>query len=266
MSYKTDFHIHSYFSDGTMKPTDLVRMYQEDEYDMISITDHDNIDGVNEAMIAGEAIRIKVVPGIEFSTVDENNTEIHLLGYYFDIEDENLLGKIELLRKVRNKRNEELLKVLNDMGYELTLDDLKLRPKQKYIGKPNFALALAKKGYIKEPKDAFVEGKFLESPEIKAIKREKISIYEAIDLLKAAGGMAVVAHPMKINNLGEKGSDEFFNNLDILIKKLKVAGLKGLECYHPSATSEDSLKLVEIAEKYHLHITEGSDFHGHEFE
>ncbi len=266
MSYITDFHIHSYFSDGTMKPTDIVRMYKDKEFDMISITDHDNIDGVNEAVIAGEALKIKVVPGIEFSTVDQKGHELHLLGYYFDIENEKLLEKLKELKETRKDRNVRLLEALNQMGYELKEEDLIQRPKQKYIGKPNFAMALLKKGYINSLKEAFAEGEFLESDKARSIKREKMSIYEAIELLKGAGGMAVVAHPMKIKGLGEKGSDQFFENLDSLIRELKKAGLKGLECYHPSASDEESIRLVDIAGKYHLHITEGSDFHGPEFE
>lgn len=266
MSYKVDFHVHSYYSDGTMKPTDLVREYKDREYDMISLTDHDGIDGVNEGIIAGDALKIKVVPGIELSTIYHNEISIHMLGYYFDIDNEKLNMKLKEIREERKTRNEKLLQVLNQMGYEINYDDLILRPKQTYIGKPNFALALAKKGYITNPKEAFVEGTFLESKEVKKIKKKKIDTVEAIELIKDAGGICVMAHPMKIEGLGDKGSDEFFMNLDQLVRNLKKAGLKGLECYHPSADEGNSLKLVALAEKYHLHITEGSDYHGPEFE
>lgn len=266
MSYKVDFHIHSYFSDGTMKPTDIVRFYHENEYDMISITDHDGIDGLNEAIIAGEALKISVIPGIEFSVSEKDEIELHLLGYYFDVYNQNLNEKLKDINENRNDRNVRLLKVLHDMGYELTLEDLMQRPNQKYIGKPNFAMALKKRGYINNLNEAFMPGKFLESPEVKAVKKDKISVYEAIKLIKDAGGISVLAHPMKIHGIGKPKCNEYFENLDVLIKRLKLGGLKGIECFHPSATEEDSLKLVCLAEKYHLHITEGSDFHGTEFE
>ena len=89
MGYKVDYHIHTYYSDGTMKPTDVVRRYSDMEYDMIAITDHDGVDGVREASIAGEALRIQVIPGIEFGTdcsFEEKKLELHILGYHIDVE------------------------------------------------------------------------------------------------------------------------------------------------------------------------------------
>lgn len=127
MSYKVDYHMHSYYSDGTMKPTDLVRMYKEKDYDMISLTDHDGVDGIAEAMIAGEALQIKVIPGIEFSTgydFDGRELELHMLGYYIDIENEALKARLTEIRKDREVRNEKLLAHLNNLGYELTYEDL----------------------------------------------------------------------------------------------------------------------------------------------
>ena len=144
--------------------------------------------------------------------------------------------------------------MINERGYELSYDDLITRPNQNYVGKPNFARALKAKGYeIPDMWELF-----------DSVEKEKIDTLEAIELIKKAGGIAVLAHPMQIKNLGDKSSDEFWNKLDELIRMLKKEGLKGIECYHPSADEEDSLKLVTIAGKYHLHITEGSDFHSEE--
>lgn len=260
-SYKVDYHIHSWYSDGTMKPTALVRQYYEEGYDIISITDHDGIGGVQEAMIAGEALKIKVISGVELAA-EHHGIEIHLLGYQFDPEDPALLLKLEELRRYRDDRNKRLLSKLQEQGYDLTEEDLKQRPGQTYIGKPNFARALVAKGYISSPAEAFEPGKLLESPELKAIEREKISAAEAIDLLKRAGGMAVLAHPVKIRGLGQRGSEEFWKGLDKLLRELKKEGMAGLECFYPAHSEEEKLRLVDFAQKYHLHITEGSDFHG----
>lgn len=257
MSYKVDFHMHSYYSDGTMKPTELVRKYKDEEYDVIALTDHDGVDGIKEATIAGEALRIQVVPGIEFATgydFNGQNLELHLLGYYIDIENQRLNEKLVEIRKDRQERNQKLLKHLNKLGYKLTEEDILDRPGQTYVGKPNFARALAKKGYEIENPWALMDG----------VERKKISIKEAIDLIKGAGGISVLAHPMKIKGIGEPGSENSFNNLEEIICQLKIDGLKGLECYHPSADANQSFKLVTIAGKLHLHITEGSDFHGDE--
>lgn len=266
MSYKTDMHIHSYYSDGTMKPTELVRQYQENEYDVIAITDHDGIDGVKEAKIAGEAVRIMVMTGIEFSTVMPSGIELHMLGYKFDEDNPALNAKLKEIRERRSERNEKMLKAFQEMGYDITKEDLKQRPGQTYIGKPNFARAFVKKGYAATPREAFNSDKLLGAPEIRAIKKIKIDTFEAMSLITNAGGMPVLAHPMEIEKLGEAASEEFFQNMDKLVGELKSGGLKGIECYHPSATEADSLKLVLLAQKYHLHITEGSDYHGPDLE
>ncbi len=255
MSYKVDYHMHSYYSDGTMKPTDLVRMYKEKEYDIIALTDHDGVDGINEAVIAGEALKIKVIPGIEFSTgydFDGRELELHLLGYHIDIENQPLQERLKEIRKDRDVRNEKLLAYLNGLGYELTREDLLQRPGQTYVGKPNFARAIARKGYEIENLWEVLD----------TVKKDKISIFKAMELIKGAGGMSVLAHPMKTKNLAELRSDAFWDALERILRDLKKHGLKGLECFHPSATEEDSLRLVNLAGKYHLHITEGSDFHG----
>ena len=247
--------MHSYYSDGTMKPTDLVRMYKEKEYDIIALTDHDGVDGISEAVIAGEALKIKVIPGIEFSTgydFDERELELHLLGYHIDIENQPLRERLKEIRKDRDVRNEKLLAYLNGLGYELTREDLLQRPGQTYVGKPNFARAIARKGYEIENLWEVLD----------TVKKDKISIFKAMELIKGAGGMSVLAHPMKTKNLAELRSDAFWDALERILRDLKKHGLKGLECFHPSATEEDSLRLVNLAGKYHLHITEGSDFHG----
>lgn len=254
MSYKSDYHVHTWYSDGTKKPTEVVRMFHEKEYDMIAITDHDGTDGINEALIAGEALKIKVIPGIEFSTQysdDEFDCELHVLGYYIDIDNKKLQDRLQQIREERRIRNERLLDYLKETGYEIEYDDLIQRPGQTYIGKPNFERALRKKDYNTEG----IYEVFHKIPKV------KISTPESVELIKDAGGISVLAHPMQIRNIGEPKSEQFWNNLDRIVKSLKKNGLKGIECYHPSADEEDSLKLVTLAGKYHLHITEGSDYH-----
>ena len=263
MGYKVDYHVHSWCSDGTMKPTELVRKYHEEGYDIISITDHDGIDGIAEALIAGEALKIQVITGVELS-VDFEGVNLHMLGYKFDHENEELQEKMRELRVYRNERNEKILKALQDMGYDITMDDVKQRKGQKYVGKPNFARALAAKGYVGSVKEAFAEDAFLNAPEIRAIEKKKMSAQEAIDLINQAGGMAVLAHPAKIKKIGERGSQEYWDNLDGIVRSLKKMGMKGMECFYPEHTEEEQLKFAVLAGKYHLHMTEGSDYHGDE--
>lgn len=257
MNYKVDYHMHSYFSDGTMKPTDLVKMYKGRDYDVIALTDHDGVDGVYEAVIAGEALEMKVIAGIEIGCSYDfagQEIELHILGYHIDTENAALKACIEKLRSSRRARNEKLLAHLQGLGYDLQQEDLIERPGQDYIGKPNFARALKRKGCAPENMwELFDE-----------VARERISAYEAISVIQEAGGMAVLAHPLKTKKIGAPDSEELWKNLDTIVADLKKHGLKGMECYHPSADHDQALKLVVMAGKYHLHITEGSDFHGDE--
>lgn len=257
MDYKVDFHTHSYYSDGLLKPTELVKLYKEKGYDLLALTDHDGVCGVSEAMIAGEALEMQIVPGIELSCgydFGEEKIELHILGYHIDIENEKLLACIEEARAAREVRNEKLLLHLDNLGFDLSREDLITRPKQDYIGKPDFARALRRKGTAPDNMwDIFDQ-----------VEKEMISVYEAIEVIREAGGTAVLAHPMKTKKIGAADSPEFWENMDKMIKDLKKHGLKGMECYHPSADHEQALKLVIMAGKYHLHITEGSDFHGDE--
>jgi len=261
-----DFHVHTSYSDGRAKPMAILKKAKELEYDMIAITDHDGIDGIKEALIAAEALEIKVIPGIELATETEEGIGLHILGYYFDPEHPRLNEVLEDLKCKRNDRNEKLVAVLNEMGYKLSMEDLRKQQPNNYIGKPVIARALVEKGYISHPKEAFEDGKFLESPQAKAVKKVKMQAADAIALIKEAGGIAVLAHPIQIKGIGEKGSEEFYDNLDKILRPLKKKGLGGIECYHPDQNDEQSMRFIGFAEKYHLHITRGSDFHGEEFE
>lgn len=268
-----DYHLHTYYSDGTMSPTDIVKRAKEMELVEIAITDHDGIDGVREAQIAGKALDVSVISGIELDTSFsfENNEvskelTLHILGYRIDIKNKALNEELEEMKKARADRNERLLKVLEEMGYPVDVKDMIVNEEQEYIGKPSIARAMVKKGYISNPREAFEEGKFLESEKAKEVEKKKISSQHGIELIKQAGGTAVLAHPMKIKKIGERGSQEFYINLDKIIRTLKIAGLGGMECFHSSHSKEEALKLVDFAEKYHLHVTTGSDYHGPDFE
>lgn len=255
MNRKVDLHIHSTYSDGVVKPADLVNMYKKKGYDTIALTDHDGIGGIKEAEAAGRALDIKVIPGIELSTsyiFMRKKLELHILGYHIDTENKELNERLKDIRKMRRERNERLLRRLNRLGYAILYEDLLERPGQDYIGKPNFARAMQRKGY--DP------GSMWEV--FDAENKEKISSEEGITLIKGAGGVAVLAHPFKIKNLAEPGSDEFWGFIEAIIRDLKGKGLEGLECGHPSATPQQSLRLKELAGKYCLRKTEGSDFHG----
>jgi len=258
MEKKIDLHTHTYYSDGTTSPTEVVKWAKKRNLEQLSITDHDGTEGIKEALIAGEALEIEVIPGIEFSVGEPDGTEMHILGYYIDISNEELMKRLKDIKKKRQERNGKLLVALRDLGFPLDPEDLHKKGDADYLGKPDFARALINKGYISEFSEAFEEGRFLKSEEVRKIKKEKISAKEAIELIAGAGGMAVLAHPMKVFGL----VGEYFAALDKLVCILKDYGLKGMECFYPEHSEEETMKLVNMAEKYKLHMTRGTDYHG----
>ena len=146
---KVDYHIHTYYSDGSLSPAEVVTRFKNLGYESIAITDHDSVGGVAEGIAAGKKLGIEVVPGIEFSTrTAEENIGFHMLGYNIDTHNRPMLDRIEDIRAWREERNEKIIKELADMGYPLTRADLKMREGQDFIGKPIFARALVNKGYM----------------------------------------------------------------------------------------------------------------------
>jgi hypothetical protein len=261
-----DLHLHTYYSDGTMSPEELVQYAKACGVETIAITDHDGMGGLAEGMDAGKRLGVHVIPGIELSTEDEEGVYMHILGYCFNPEQEALKREVELIRRKRVERNEKLLAALREIGCKLSREDLQLRDGQDYVGKPTFALALMRKGYVSSPKDAFKEGRFMRSDEVRRVHREKISTRKAIELIREAGGIPVLAHPMKISHLVKREGEDFFEKLDGQLQKLKQWGLAGMECYYSGHLPESTVQLVHLANKYKLIVTAGSDFHGVEFD
>jgi len=258
MESKVDLHVHTYYSDGTLSPTEIIKWAKKSKLDQVAITDHDGIDGVQEALIAGEALDILVIPGVEFSVDEPSGIGMHMLGYRIDIHNKELKNKLEYIKQKRKERNDKMITVLSDLGYPLVYEDMKKRGSGDSIGKPDFARGLINKGYIVKFLDAFEKDKFLMSEKVMKIKKEKISAKEAIELISGSGGIAVLAHPMKVTGL----NGEYFKALEDLVIKLKGYGLKGMECFYPEHSEEETMKLVNLAEKYKLHMTKGSDYHG----
>lgn len=261
--YKVDFHIHTTASDGEATPTEIVKRAKELGYDIIAITDHDNTDGLQEAMIAAEALEMKVVPGIEIAVVTEDGRGLHMLGYHIDPENPKLKAFLDNMIENRRKRNEQLFEVLREMGYDISISDIQVG-RNNFVGKPLIARALVRKGYISDMKEAFGP-EILGSPMCRKVTKVKPLASEAIEIISCAGGTPVLAHPIQTRGIGKPGSEEFYENMDGIIGRLKKQGLKGLECFHPDQNFEQSMRFIEMAEKYHLHITRGSDFHGKDF-
>lgn len=261
-----DMHMHTTCSDGLFTPAEIVKRSKEMGLETIAVTDHDMVDGISEAVAAAKALGgIAVIPGIELSTEGPDGTELHILGYYIDTENEELNCTIAALKKGRKDRNAKLFEALRTQGILISKEDFDKLPDGGYIGKPMVAMKMMEKGYINQISQAFEKGKFLESQAVRAVKKEKLSTKEAISMILNAGGDPVLAHPMKIRSIGSRGSQEYWDNLDKLLKLMETWGLVGLECFYPDHTDEESAKLQLMARNRSLQVTKGSDYHGYEY-
>ncbi|MGP1569408.1 MAG: PHP domain-containing protein [Eubacteriales bacterium] len=262
MGFKVDYHMHSYFSDGALSPTELVKRAKNLELTEIAVTDHETLTGIAEAQIAGDALDINVISGVEIEAEYAAGVLLHILGYKFDVENKELNELLDEFAVYRDEYNAKILPKLEEMGYPLSWEELINHPKKKYVSKGVIAQAMARKGYVSKFREAF--SKIFSDERIANIEKQNISIERVMEVLLAAGATISWAHPMKTKGIGKRGSAEFYQNIEKILADLKKMGLKGLECYHPNHSDEEALELVMLASKYHLHITNGSDYHGEE--
>ncbi len=248
---RIDLHTHTTFSDGTLTPTELVELAAKKSIKVVAVTDHDNFDGVLEAIQCGKEKNVTVVSGIEMST-DFESKEIHIVGLFIDINDENFNSALKALKEKREKRNKRAVEKLQGLNVEITYDELEAISSNKIITRAHFAKVLIKKGYVKSLKEFF--DKYMGEGKPAYVKREVISPKETIALINKAGGIAVLAHPLLYNMTNDK--------LNEMIYYLKGLGLKGVECIYSTHTKEDTKYLMSVAERYDLKISGGSDFHG----
>ena len=247
-----DLHIHTTASDGSLTPSQVVHYAKEKDLKAIAITDHDTIEGNEEAIIEGRREGIEVVPGVEIS-VDCSPGTMHMLGYFITLEDTTLGEKLNLLQDSRSDRNPKIVKKLNEMSLSLTYDEVVQESGGGQIGRPHIAQALVKKGYVKSIQEAF--NKYLGKGAPAYIDKFRLSAEEAITIITNAGGIPVLAHPFTLNY---NNSDE----LDDLVERLVEKGLEGLEVYYSEHDERKTSHYHLLAKRYNLVITGGSDFHG----
>lgn len=245
-----DLHIHSTSSDGTLSPEEIVEIAEEKGLGAISITDHDSISGIQRAIDFSQRKSIEVVPGIEFST-EYADSEVHMLGYYFDYLDPSLNRFLKKLRDSRMRRAEKIVAKLNDIGYRLDFYEISrsIEP-DKSIGRPHIARAMVRRGYCSSIEDAFE--RFLSAGRPAYVERFKLSPFAALEMIRAANGVSSIAHPGLIVNIDTLK----------LIKKLKEWGLSGIEVYHSRHSQSDIDHFLSAAHELNLIPTGGSDCHG----
>lgn len=257
MNEMIDMHVHTNYSDGDLSPSELIKLAIEKGIRILAITDHDTIEGIKTINRNNEIIinsGIKIINGIELSA-KVSKGRMHILGYDIDINNKILNEKMSELKD--NSINSVLSimeQIKRDYGIMFRYDDIKdLVNVNHNLGRPDLAKLCVKYGYAETVQDAF--DKYLIDAHNKTRQTSKgLKYQECIDLIINSGGVPVLAHPKSL----ELNKKEFL----ILLKDMINCGLKGIEVYHSSHTKEEMKYYLEIASKYNLLISGGSDFHG----
>lgn len=248
---KADLHIHTHFSDSSLSPKEIVEYAQQIGLKTISITDHDGIEGIDEAIKYAKPYGIEVIPGVELSAEIETG-ELHILGYFIDWKDKWFNEKLHIFRQVRKKRAYLIvskLKELNiDIDYEQVLQIAKTELLNGAVSRVHIATALCKMKVVDSIKIAFE--RYLNYGAQAYVPKFSLTPKQAIEMILNIGGIPVLAHPY------------LSNCPDNLIAELVQFGLKGLEVYHPQQNIKGKQYCQKMAQKYKLLMTGGSDCHG----
>ena len=248
---RIDLHTHSLCSDGAQTPTDVVRTAKEAGLAAIALSDHDSIEGVQEALDAGKALGVEVIPAVELSA--QSDTELHILGYFVDIHNKKLQDTMAYALKVRDERQEETCRKLNEQGFHITMEEAR----EEAHGNPvlcraHFAQIMVRKGYAPSVQEAFKQ--YLSVGCYAYSNRQALTGPEAVSLIHEAGGIAVAAH-LHLIKLPDDELREY-------LKSLIPYGLDGVEGYYTDYTPDMEQRYRAMAKELGLVISGGTDYHG----
>ena len=241
-----DLHLHTLHSDGTESPEAVVGMARQARLAAIAITDHDTLAGLPAAAAAARTHAIELIPGVELSATD-GHSDVHILGYFVDPDTQGFAGELDRLRDGRHTRAERIVAKLNALGVAIELERVLAIAGTAPIGRPHIAAALVESGQVASIDEAFERYLGYRGPA--HVPKRTLTPAGAIDLVKQAGGVPVLAHPGSLRR-------------DDLVPGLKAAGLQGIEVWHPKHDAGRVERYTTMARELGLIVTGGSDFHG----
>lgn len=252
-----DLHIHSTASDGTYTPTALISRADEIGLKAIAITDHDTVAGAREAAEAGIPASMHFFTGVEISAAFPRfypcRGSFHMLGYGIRLDDPAMETALTLLRNARGNRNPDMIDRLRDLGMDISMEELLADAGNVQVGRPHIARLMIRKGYVKTLDEAF--DRYIGTGRPAYVDKYRIECGTAIDLIRNAGGIAVLAHPGVLPPIEGIGFED-------LVRGLTAMGLGGIEVYYPSHSSAKTALYRKTAERFGLIATGGTDYHG----
>lgn len=244
---KFDLHVHTYYSDGLNSPATVVDNAMDRDLNGIAITDHDTILGIEEALSYCKKQRnFHLIPGLELSCIHDNS-EVHILAYFIDYKNTEILTVTDELRRHRIIRVKKIIEKLRELNIKIDFDKIIEEYDNDFVGRVAVARELIKEGYTSSIQEAFQ--RYLNPGRAAYVERYKLSIDDAISLIKRADGIPVLAHPGLL-------SDKYL--IQLCISK----GIEGIECIHSKHTAKQVKNFKKIAENHDLIATGGSDCHG----
>ncbi len=248
---RIDLHLHTTHSDGSLTPAEVIGLAHNAGVTALAITDHDITTAIPEAVAAGQQLGIEVIPGIEISS-RFGESELHVLGYFLDWQDALLQERLMTLRASRHRRNPQIIERLQALGIDITYDEARAVAGSDSVGRPHIARVLMDKKVVASAKEAF--DRFLANGKPAYVPRDLPSPAEAIQWIKAAKGLAVLAHPTWVRTTA--------GTLTELVRQLKTDGLDGVEVHYSTHTPRQTREYLSLAKQVNLLVTGGSDFHG----
>ena len=248
-----DLHTHSTASDGTLAPEAVARLAKDSGLVGFALTDHDTLAGLEAAERTAREIGIEFVPGVEISCQFPHPGTLHLLGYCIDPHSAPLREVLDRLIEARRVRNPKMVRKLNDLGVAITVAEVEEAAGGEVIGRPHMAAVLVRKGYVNSIKEAF--NKYLGQGAAAYVEKERLSPRDAIAVVLVAGGLPVLAHPIQLRAENDA-------RLERIVKDLTDLGLAGIEVIHSDHDAALIEKYTNLADRFGLLKTGGSDFHG----